>query len=64
MAVAASHPNANARKPVIIQDVEAVSSCLIVRERAMMCPFQRGELKRRASNSRERVDKCRGKTVT
>jgi len=64
MAVAASQPNASARNPVIIQEVEAVSSCLIVRERAMMCPFQREELKREASNSGEWVDKCCGKTVT
>ena len=39
IAVAASHPKASTKKPVIIQDVCAVSSCLMVNERAMLVPW-------------------------
>ena len=38
MAVAASQPKAKTRNPVIIHDVCAVSSCLMVNERAMLLP--------------------------
>ena len=67
IAVAASHPKASAKNPVIIQDVCAVSSCLMVSERAMLGPWSEtvsGERFARGLRSRQQWGKACAKTVT